>query len=222
MSKPEFDPNKPGQESMFDFLSEDGQGLPVPRKPVYKRSRKSMPVIRKPVPVSKSGPLKAPKPGDPIAPPPSLTVPVETSSSGKFNNSLDFLDETQAQPSPKGAVQETVPKPSQARVKRVASPQRGASTDNIRRLRQSDESAEEDLDLTREFKSFGRKKSTTEFKFDSDWREGLTRNAPEREGSRDRIIRWGSWSTALLLLLSGGYYLFSKMRYRIETRQCLL
>ena len=71
MSKPEFDHDDPDAESMFNFLQEDGH---EPRRGKPAPASKSMPIIRKPVPVSESGPLLPPKPGDPVEPPPPLTA----------------------------------------------------------------------------------------------------------------------------------------------------
>ncbi len=103
MSEPEFDrKDKPNSsigpdsvldsdsESMFDFLAEDGDRAragQVRRGGADQtgRAESPLPIIRKPVPVSKSGPLLPPKPGDPVEPPPQLTI-----SKG---DDFDFLDE---------------------------------------------------------------------------------------------------------------------------------
>lgn len=85
--------NSDDPESMFDFLDgEDGkqarQQPQVSDKEAQiaqrrgdrsrsngrdKSANKPFPVIRKPVSVSRSGPLRPPRPGEPVAPPPSLT-----------------------------------------------------------------------------------------------------------------------------------------------------
>jgi len=206
MSKPEFDRKKPDQESMFDFLSDDGQGRPARKKTGQKRKRKAMPTIRKPVPISKSGgPLKAPKPGEPVAEPPALTAPVTTGKSPKINNNLDFLDETQVHVpdlSP-AAGKNTAPR---AEAKRAVPP------NNVRPLRKPEQS-DEDAEIEREFSALSREKSSDEFEFDADWREGLTGHDLPEEGSRDKLVRWASWSAALLLLAGGGYYLYSSGQF---------
>lgn len=83
-------PDKDDAESLFDFLdgdqsnradkSDDNIGDDSNsgrRRRVASASdnnaEKPFPIIRKPVSVSETGPLKAPRPGDPVEPPPALT-----------------------------------------------------------------------------------------------------------------------------------------------------
>ncbi len=89
---------------MFDFLAEDDDGSPGRKKPVAKSGERPLPIIRKPVPVSQSGPLLPPKPGAPVEPPPELTT-----STDKRELDLDFLDEGPSEP--KLARQPAVVKP---------------------------------------------------------------------------------------------------------------
>jgi len=201
MPKPEFDSKKPDQESMFDFLSDDEQGRPARKKTGRRLRRKAMPTIRKPVPISKSGPLKAPKPGDPVVAPPALTVAVSTGKSPKINDNLDFLDETQIQPPKASRAKDQKPPPQ-------APASRAAPLNNVRPLRKPDQS-DEDAEIEKEFRSLGKEKSSDEFEFDADWRDGLAGHDLPQEDSRDRLVRWGSWSAALLLLAGSGYYLYS-------------
>ena len=84
--------NSDESESLFDFLDNDNDSNArepsgdvdgdasahdprnAPRSPANaSNAEKPFPVIRKPVRVSQSGPLRAPRPGDPVAPPPPLT-----------------------------------------------------------------------------------------------------------------------------------------------------
>jgi len=84
--------NSDESESLFDFLDNDNDSNArepsgdvdgdasahdprnAPRSPAnVSNAEKPFPVIRKPVRVSQSGPLRAPRPGDPVAPPPPLT-----------------------------------------------------------------------------------------------------------------------------------------------------
>ncbi len=78
---------------MFDFLAEDDEGSPARKKPVDKAGERPLPIIRKPVPVSRSGPLLPPKPGAPVEPPPELTT-----STDKRELDLNFLDEGSSEP----------------------------------------------------------------------------------------------------------------------------
>ncbi len=88
MSEPEFDHDDPNAESMFDFLAEEGTEKHRRKKRAAEASERTLPIIRKPVPVSESGPLLPPKPGAPVEPPPSLT-----SGADKVEDDLDFLDD---------------------------------------------------------------------------------------------------------------------------------
>jgi len=83
---------------------------------------------------------------------------------------------------------------------------------NVRPLRKPEQS-DEDAEIEREFSALTREKSSDEFEFDADWREGLTGHDLPEEGSRDRLVRWASWSAALLLLAGGGYYLYSSGQF---------
>ena len=73
MSKPEFGIEE-DLDSMFDFLSEDGNRPRARRPDPSSKGQRQLPVIRKPVPVSESGPLLPPKPGDPVEPPRQQTM----------------------------------------------------------------------------------------------------------------------------------------------------
>lgn len=88
--------NRDDSESLFDFLSDDGE-RPADQPSINDQSahnarndsigaqnrrmaaggdtkpEKPFPIIRKPVCVSETGPLKPPRPGDPVEPPPALT-----------------------------------------------------------------------------------------------------------------------------------------------------
>ncbi len=78
---------------MFDFLAEDDDGAPRRTRAAATPADRPLPVIRKPVPVSESGPLLPPKPGAPVEPPPELT-----SGSERRDVDLDFLDEDAPEP----------------------------------------------------------------------------------------------------------------------------
>jgi len=185
MSKPEFDRKKPGKASTFDFLSEDGQQRSAPRKRSKKKSVRHMPIIRKPVPVSQSGPLRAPKPGDPVEPPPPLT----TGMPSKEANKLDFLDQnTPAAASSKEASG------------KVATP-----PDNVRPLRKT-KKIDKNLDLEQEFIDFGRKKTDD---FGSDWNDGITAYHPQNDQDDRGGSSWVILSLAFLLLAGAGSYLYA-------------
>lgn len=76
---------------MFDFLSEGDDAKPRRQRPAASAGDRPLPIIRKPVPVSESGPLLPPKRGAPVEPPPELT---NGSNSRKLD--LDFPDRKRA------------------------------------------------------------------------------------------------------------------------------
>ncbi len=174
---------------MFDFLSEGDEEQTARRKVAKKSKRRVMPTIRPPVPVSKSGPLLPPKPGDPVEPPPPLT----TAKRAKNADDLDFLEDTR----------------SNAPDLRPVDKKRTASTrpNNVRPLTQSPAN-DEDIELEKEFSSLKRD-SRDELDFGNDWREGLatTFEQPE-EDPKESLIRWFALGTAALLLVGGGSYLY--------------
>ncbi len=88
MSEPKFDHDDTDAESMFDFLAEEGAEKHRRQKRAAEVSERSLPIIRKPVPVSESGPLLPPKPGAPVEPPPALT-----DGSSVVEDELDFLND---------------------------------------------------------------------------------------------------------------------------------
>lgn len=173
---------------MFDFLSEGDEEQTARRKVAKKAKRRVMPTIRKPVPVSKSGPILPPKPGDPVEPPPPLT----TGKGTKSSVDLDFLDEP------------SITSPDL----RPVSKQRKSSTrpDNVRSIRETPAN-DEDIELAREFSSLERTKRD-ELDFGSDWREGLANHEYAEESRKEGIIRWLSLSIAAVLLFGGGSYLY--------------
>ncbi len=174
---------------MFDFLSEGDEEQTARRKVAKKSKRRVMPTIRPPVPVSKSGPLLPPKPGDPVEPPPPLT----TAKRAKNADDLDFLEDTR----------------SNAPDLRPVDKKRTASTrpNNVRPLTQSPAN-DEDIELEKEFSSLKRD-NRDELDFGNDWREGLatTFEQPE-EDPKESLIRWFALGTAALLLVGGGSYLY--------------
>lgn len=93
MSKPEFDRPDKDSESMFDFLregeTEKGAREKVRKRPPQEGGNRPLPVIRKPVPISESGPLLPPKPGAPVEPPPRLT----DNPFAKPEDEFGFLDD---------------------------------------------------------------------------------------------------------------------------------
>ncbi len=89
MSEPEIDHNDPDTESMFDFLAEDDNPGRVRKKNVKQASERPLPIIRKPVPVSESGPLRPPGRGAPVEPPPPLTDATAAADTDDF----DFLND---------------------------------------------------------------------------------------------------------------------------------
>ncbi len=88
MSEPEFDHDDPDEKSMFDFLTEEGVEKHRRKKRASEASERALPIIRKPVPVSESGPLLPPKPGAPVETPPALT-----DGSTVVEDDLSFLDD---------------------------------------------------------------------------------------------------------------------------------
>lgn len=123
MSKAEFDSQKSDTESMFDFLNE-GEGQRARRKASQTDSESPLPIIRTPVPISESGPLRAPGKGAPVAPPPQLTTPTAPTPD---DDDLDFLGEA-------SSTQPNEPKPVDLSSARSAN-KRQASDENVTRLR---------------------------------------------------------------------------------------
>lgn len=174
---------------MFDFLSEGDEEQTARRKVAKDSKRRVMPTIRPPVPVSKSGPLLPPKPGDPVEPPPPLT----TAKRAKNADDLDFLEDTR----------------SNAPDLRPVEKNRTANNrpNNVRPLTQSPAN-DEDMELEKEFSSLERGKRD-ELDFGNDWREGLaTTFEPQEEDPKESLIRWFALGTAALLLVGGGSYLY--------------
>ncbi len=195
MSKTEFDRDKPDQESMFDFLSEDDEQRSARKKVARKGKRKSMPAmptIRKPVPISKSGPLLAPKPGDPVEPPPPLT----TGKVPAVSDDLAFLDETRAES----------PDLSPVSKKGAEKHSETIRPGNVQQANQNSAN-DEDSDLAREFSSFGRDK-VDNIDFDKNWGEGHLNYESQEDNPKERLIRWIAFGGAAILLIGGGSYLF--------------
>ena len=194
MSKTEFDRDKPDNESMFDFLSED-EGRSTARKIVARKAKRksmpTMPTIRKPVPVSKSGPLVAPKPGDPVEPPPALTTgKAEASPSA---DDMSFLDDTRAEtpdlsPVSKKSFEKNLP-------------------GNVPKLNQPSAN-DEASDLAREFSSLGRDK-LDDLDFGKNWDEGRDNFDRYEASSKDGRVRWLALGGAAICLIGGVSYLFS-------------
>ncbi|NND90523.1 MAG: hypothetical protein HKN42_06635 [Granulosicoccus sp.] len=84
MSEPEIDRDDPDAESMFDFLANNGRRS----RRLGEAGERPLPIIRKPVPVSESGPLLPPEPGAPVEPPPALT-----DGNRKEEDDFSFLDD---------------------------------------------------------------------------------------------------------------------------------
>ena len=219
MSKPEFDQNDQGNAPTFDFLSEDSEAQNARRSSKKRSRRKAMPVIRKPVPVSKSGPLLPPKPGDPVEPPPPLTTAVslegDTDSAYGSNNDiatekglpiekkvkisadLDFLDDTLAEGLDLRPVVKNKPRiNNESPVGSVVS---------------KGESANEQLDFENEFVHLtSPKREKGEFEFESDWRDGHSsfRDYPEENSSS--WIKRTVLLSAMSLVAGGGFYAYSQ------------
>ena len=116
MSEPEFDRDNPDAESMFDFLAEEGEEKHRRKKRAAETSERPLPIIRKPVPVSESGPLLPPKRGAPVEPPPALT-----SGAKEVEDELDFLDDMPAVTTPAQPRQTGFDKPdSDSNITRLA------------------------------------------------------------------------------------------------------
>ena len=195
MSKTEFDRDKPDQESMFDFLSEDDDQRSARKKVAKKGKRKSMPAmptIRKPVPISKSGPLLAPKPGDPVEPPPPLT----TGKVPAVSDDLAFLDETRAES----------PDLSPVSKKGTEKHSETIRPGNVQQANQNSAN-DEDSDLAREFSSFGRDK-VDDIDFGINWGEGHLNYESQEDSPKEGLIRWIALGGAAILLIGGGSYLF--------------
>ena len=96
-------PDKDDSESLFDFLDGDqnsradksGDNIGEDNDSGRRRrvastgennAEKPFPIIRKPVSVSETGPLKAPRPGDPVEPPPALTDSIRAPDTTKSTN----------------------------------------------------------------------------------------------------------------------------------------
>ncbi len=185
---------------MFDFLSEDDEGAPRRKKIAATPTERPFPIIRKPVPVSESGPLLPPKPGAPIEPPPALT----SGSDDQVVDDLGFLDDTPPRRNPgtrqgaNGGSEET-----RTNVTRLDSVSRrrgtpppdefgldDAEVGSIRPARKKDgfENAFDKLDLD------------DSLELDEDWQSGLGVRSVDEEQSSGRSGR-GRWLAMVLALL---------------------
>ncbi|MFT4728459.1 MAG: hypothetical protein ACI9UN_002968 [Granulosicoccus sp.] len=203
MSKPESERNDQGNLSMFDFLSEDTDGQGPRASAARKSKHKVMPVIRKPIPVSKSGPLLPPKPGDPVEPPPALTTGVAKKSiagvgkKAKISDDLDFLDETRAD----------LPDLRPANTNKT----RLNNLDNVRPIHRVGTS-DEQQNLEQEFLHLGpqrKRKPNSEFEFETDWRAG---HASYEDVAEENSIGWLRWILpvfALVIFSGGGMYAYT-------------
>ncbi len=186
---------------MFDFLSEDTDGQSIRRSAARQSKRKVMPVIRKPVPISKSGPLLPPKPGDPVEPPPLLTtgmaknVDAGERKKTKISDDLDFLDETTAE----------VPDLRPAKKTKSQSNQ----LDNVRPLHKTG-SIDKHQSLEQEFKHLELPRKTNDkFEFETDWSAGHAAYEDLPEENPAGWLRWVLLASALVLLAGGGFYAYS-------------
>ena len=204
---------------MFDFLSQDTEAQNARRSSNKRSRRKAMPVIRKPVPVSKSGPLLPPKPGDPVEPPPPLTTAVSldgdtdsayggdndlatdkgsaTEKKVKISDDLDFLDDTRAD-----GLDLRPPVKNKPRINNESP---------VRSVVSKGESANEQLDLENEFDHLtSPKREKGEFEFESDWRDGhpAFRDYPEENSSS--WVKRTVLLTAMSLVAGGGFYAYSQ------------
>lgn len=78
MSTPDFDDTQSDANQMFDFLDEDAANTPARKRRGRSRKGLVMPIIRKPVPISESGPARVGQIPEP----------------GAFDGDFEFLDDT--------------------------------------------------------------------------------------------------------------------------------
>jgi hypothetical protein len=201
MSKPEYDRNDQGDSSMFDFMSKNTDEQGTRASAARKSKRKVMPVKRKPVPVSKSGPLLPPKPGDPVEPPPPLTTGiVKKSVAGvakktRISDDLDFLDETRAD----------LPDLRPANTNKS----RYIKLDNVRPIHKVG-SSEEQQSLEQEFQHLGSKQTkNSELEFETDWRAGHASYEDTPEENSAGWVRGILPVCALVIVAGGGIYAYT-------------
>lgn len=186
---------------MFDFLSEETEGQSARRSAARRSERKVMPVIRRPVPIAKSGPLLPPKPGDPVEPPPPLTtgMPVEVAAvsgkKAKISDDLDFLDETCAQ------IPDLRP-PSRSNA-------RANNPENLQSLQETNVNSEQQT-LEQEFQDLSADPAIKEeFEFETDWRSGHETYDDEPEEGSAGWLRWALLASSVVVLAGGGFYTYS-------------
>lgn len=183
MSNPEYDSENPDTESMFDFLGGEGEGERAQKKQNKAAAKRELPIIRKPVPVSKSGPLLPPKPGAPVEPPPQLT----TGQSEAGDDDLSFLSDV-----------------DHAAVARKSADSTANAHDNVTQLRQSTEFGRVTNDASeQDFDDLGLELDDG-ISFDNDWQAGHASHYQSQESDTKRGgYRWLISLVALLLISAG-------------------
>lgn len=102
MSKHEFDETNNDEDQMFDFLDNEVGGQPERKQRIRSKKEFVMPIIRKPVPISESGPASVSSISNVFG---SGTGTEANTGAISFDDSLDFLDDAQALSSPKSSAE---------------------------------------------------------------------------------------------------------------------
>ncbi len=183
MSNPEHDSENPDTESMFDFLAGEDEGKRARQKQNKAAAKRELPIIRKPVPISKSGPLLPPKPGAPVEPPPQLT----TGQSDAADDDLSFLADVE-----------------HSAAARKSGGSAANAHDNVTPLRQSTESRRNKNDaFEQDFDDLGLELDDG-VSFDNDWREGRAFHYQSQEADTKRGgFRWLVSLAAVLVVGAG-------------------
>jgi len=185
MSEPEFDNEDPDTESMFDFLSGEGEqkrGQMNETKASRAAARRQHPIIRKPVPISESGPLLPPRRGAPVEPPPQLTV----SQVSPDDDDLSFLEKPQTESvHPRSANSSAY---DQNNVTQLRNPAMRGGSETV--------SSDNEFDELRLDNDDG-------LSFHNDWRAGHSVSQELQNNENRGGLRWAAYLVAILFIGAG-------------------
>ena len=185
MSEPEFDNEDPDTESMFDFLSGEGEqkrGQMNETKASRAAARRQHPIIRKPVPISESGPLLPPRRGAPVEPPPQLTV----SQVSPDDDDLSFLEKPQTESvHPRSANSSAY---DQNNVTQLRNPAMRGGSETV--------SSDNEFDELRLDNDDG-------LSFHNDWRAGHSVSQELQDNENRGGLRWAAYLVAILFIGAG-------------------
>jgi len=185
MSEPEFDNEDPDTESMFDFLSGEGEqkrGQMNETKASRAAARRQHPIIRKPVPISESGPLLPPRRGAPVEPPPQLTV----SQVSPDDDDLSFLEKPQTESVHPSSANSSAY--DQNNVTQLRNPAMRGGSETV--------SSDNEFDELRLDNDDG-------LSFHNDWRAGHSVSQELQDNENRGGLRWAAYLVAILFIGAG-------------------